>query len=55
VVIPDSDERRLSHDRAILTLLSQQSPDQPWWLGYLATGSADTVFPEAAKVTLYAA
>jgi hypothetical protein len=46
-------EERDAHDRALLTLLRQQSPDQRWWLGYLDTGADDIVFPDAPKVTLY--
>ena len=41
------------HDRALLTLLREQSPGQRWWLGYLDTGADDIVFPDAPKVTLY--
>jgi hypothetical protein len=46
-------EERLKHDRALLALLAEQSPDQRWWLGYLDTGVDDIVFPDAPKVTLY--
>ena len=46
-------EERDAHDRALLTLLRQQSPDQRWWLGYLDTGADDIVFPDAPMVTLY--
>jgi hypothetical protein len=27
-------EERVKHDRAVLALLAEQSPDQRWWLGY---------------------
>jgi hypothetical protein len=47
-------EQRVKHDRAVLALLAEQSPDQRWWLGYLDTGVDDIVFPDAPKVTLYA-
>jgi hypothetical protein len=47
-------EQRATHDRAVLALLAEQSPDQRWWLGYLDTGVDDVVFPDAPKVTLYA-
>jgi hypothetical protein len=47
-------EERVKHDRAVLALLAEQSPDQRWWLGYLDTGVDDVVFPDAPKVTLYA-
>ena len=47
------DEAQARHDRAVIALLSGQSPGQPWWLGYLDTGADDIVFPDAPKVTLY--
>jgi hypothetical protein len=53
VVLPYEDEAQDKHDRAVLALLSEQSPSQPWWLGYLDTGADDIVFPDAPKVTLY--
>jgi hypothetical protein len=46
-------EERDGHDQALLTLLSDQSPGQRWWLGYLDTGVDDIVFPDAPKVTLH--
>jgi hypothetical protein len=53
-VVPDKDEGRSEHLGLILRLLTEQSPDQPWWLGYLDTGADDLVFPDAPRVTLYA-
>ncbi len=53
VVLPYGDEEQAKHDRAVLSLLSEQSAGQPWWLGYLDTGADDIVFPDAPKVTLY--
>lgn len=53
VVIPDEPEARRRRDRVILALLSEHSAGQPWWLGYLDTGSDDIVFPAAPKVDLY--
>ena len=53
VVLPYEDEAQDKHDRAVLGLLSEQSPRQPWWLGYLDTGADDIVFPDAPKVNLY--
>jgi hypothetical protein len=53
VVLPYEDEAQDRHDRAVLELLSEQSPGQPWWLGYLDTGADDIVFPGAPKVTLH--
>lgn len=46
-------EERIKHDRAVLALLAEQSPDQLWRLGYLDTGVDDIVFPDAPEVTLY--
>jgi hypothetical protein len=54
IVVPDKDEGRAEHSRLTLRLLSEQSGDQPWWLGYLDTGADDVVFPDAPRVTLYA-
>jgi hypothetical protein len=42
-----------AHDQALIALLRERSPDQPWWLGYLETGADDLVFPDAPKVGLY--
>jgi hypothetical protein len=53
VVLPPGGQGQDQHDRAMLALLQEQSPDQPWWLGYLDTGADDIVFPDAPKVTLY--
>jgi len=54
IVRPASGEDQGVHDQAVLALLSEQSAGQPWWLGYLDTGSDDIVFPGAPMVTLYA-
>jgi hypothetical protein len=53
VMLPDIDEERGKHDRAVSALLSEHSAGQPWWLGYLDTGVDDIVFPGAPMVTLY--
>jgi hypothetical protein len=53
VELPSDDEGQDEHDQIVLTLLSQQSAAQPWWLGYLDTGADDIVFPDAPMVTLY--
>lgn len=53
-VLPETREERQRHDRAVVALLSRQSPDQQWWIGYLDTGCADVVFPDAPRVTMYA-
>jgi hypothetical protein len=52
IVVPD--EGRADNVDLVLGLLREQSPDQPWWLGYLETGSDDVVFPDAPRVSLYA-
>jgi hypothetical protein len=53
VVLPDSDEERGKHDRAVVALLTEQSEDDRWWLGYLDTGVDEIIFPDAPMVTLY--
>ena len=37
----------------MLALLSEQAPNQSWWLGYLDTGASDVVFPYAPRTTIY--
>jgi hypothetical protein len=41
------------HEQAVIELLAEQTPDQPWWLGYLDTGASDIVFPYAPRTTMY--
>jgi hypothetical protein len=41
------------HERALLQVLREEPGDPLWWLGYLDTGSADTVFPGAPMVSAY--
>jgi hypothetical protein len=53
VVLPERGEGQDAHDLAVLGLLSEQSADELWWLGYLDTGADDIVFPGAPMVTLY--
>jgi hypothetical protein len=43
----------LRHERALLDVLVEQSDNRSWWLGYLDTGGADTVFPDAPMVCVY--
>jgi hypothetical protein len=54
IELPYRGEGQREHDGAVLSLLTEQSADQPWWLGYLDTGADDIVFPDAPKVALYA-
>lgn len=42
-----------AHERAVVDVLIQLTPDQPWWLGYLDTGAHDVVFAAAPRVPLY--
>ena len=42
-----------AHEHAIVHGLTEHTPNQPWWLGYLDTGAHDIVFPLAPKVLLY--
>lgn len=42
-----------TQERALVAELVEQTPEQPWWLGYLDTGAHDIVFPQLPKVSLY--
>lgn len=53
VVVPGDDEDKRAADEALLAVLRAREPQQPWWLGYLETGVADLVFPDAPRVVLY--
>jgi hypothetical protein len=53
IVLPYGGEGQDVHDRALLSVLSEHSAGQPWWLGYLDTGADDIVFPGSPMVTLY--
>ncbi len=53
VIVPGNDEDKRVSDEALLALLPALAPQQPWWLGYLETGVADLVFPNAPRVRLY--
>ena len=44
---------RAQHERALLDVLADQSPGAAWWLGYLDTGAANVVFPDAPLVPVY--
>lgn len=47
----DGELRR--HEQAVIELLTEQTHDQPWWLGYLDTGASGVVFPYAPRLKLY--
>jgi hypothetical protein len=58
VVLPFGDEyeepgNQDRHDQAVIAVLSANTGQQPWWLGYLDTGSDDIVFPDVPMVELY--
>ena len=49
-----SDRAQLARlEQVVLQVLTQHTPPQPWWLGYLDTGASDTVFPYAPQTTIY--
>lgn len=52
ITVPDDTARSTRSDTALLDILSTHAPAQPWWLGYLDTGAADVVFPEAPRVII---
>jgi hypothetical protein len=41
------------HAQAMIELLTVQTREQRWWLGYLDTGASNVVFPYAPRTTLY--
>ena len=52
--VPPNDTAELArHEQAVIELLAEQTPHQPWWLGYLDTGARDIVFPYAPRTTIY--
>jgi hypothetical protein len=54
IVVPDDDRARSADMLLLLDVLAERSASQPWWLGYLDTGTDDVVFTDAPRVTLYA-
>jgi len=53
VVIPEDDAAKTLADSALVEILQGHTPVQPWWLGYLDTGVAELVDPEAPRVAVY--
>ena len=53
IVVPDGEKERNRADRALIDIVSAHTATQPWWLGYLDTGVADVVRPDAPRVTVY--
>jgi len=54
VVIPNDDAAKTLADAVLVEVLRAHTPVQPWRLGYLDTGVADLVDPEAPRVSVYA-
>jgi hypothetical protein len=52
IIVPDKEEGRGEDLHRVLQILRAQSPEQPWWLGYLDTGADDVVFGDARMVEL---
>lgn len=53
IVVPEDDGAKTRSDAALVEVLQAHTPEQPWWLGYLETGVADLVDPDAPRVSLY--
>ena len=53
IVIPDGEAERKRADTALIEIVSANTAPQPWWLGYLDTGIADVVRPDAPRVIVY--
>ena len=53
ILIPEDDAARQAGETLLLHLLGQWTSPQPWWLGYLDTGTHDVVFDRAPKVVIY--
>jgi len=53
VVIPDDDAAKTLADTALVDVLQAHTSGQPWWLGYLDTGVAGLVLPDAPRVGVY--
>jgi hypothetical protein len=54
ITLPDDEQVQQLQDRLLLQILAGASRSRPWWLGYLDSGTAEVVFPDAPLVTLYA-
>lgn len=55
IVVPEDDHTAWqAQDRALVSVLCDESPNQSWWLGYLDTGADDIVAANDPRVTLYA-
>ncbi len=52
VIVSDDVDRRAADFSRLVGILREESPAQPWWLGYLDTGADDVVFHDARMVEL---
>jgi hypothetical protein len=54
LLLPRNENDELAaHEQAVIELLTEQTTEQSWWLGYLDTGASDVVFPYAPRTTVY--
>ncbi len=53
VVIPEDAAAKTKADAVLVEVLQEHTTPQSWWLGYLDTGVAALVQPEAPRVALY--
>jgi hypothetical protein len=54
LLLPRNENVELAaHEQAVIEILTEQTQEQPWWLGYLDTGASDVVFPYAPRTTVY--
>lgn len=53
IVIPQENEEQIAQVDVLIGLLDAFPFAQPWWLGYLDTGSDDSPFPEMERVVVY--
>lgn len=53
MVIPDGSAAKSRSDSALVEVLAAHTNQQPWWLGYLETGVADVVQPDAPRTAVY--
>jgi hypothetical protein len=46
-----AERTRVRHEQFLIDVLTEHSASQRWWLGYLDTGAADVIFPDAPRVS----
>jgi hypothetical protein len=50
---PNGNDELAAHEQAVIELLTEQTTEESWWLGYLDTGASDVVFPYAPRTPVY--